>query len=152
MANTNTNSMAATNTNVAGANTGNSNGSLNANRQTAAAKDSMQEERELEDMLDSLNQAHLQLRSLRSALPRMLESLSTQQSSPQAAYEAFVKAVEGTNKDIESFRSAFAALQTEGVFARAYASRKENPTGLKQWRPTEHPDWADPDPKKRRMS
>jgi hypothetical protein len=60
-ANTTNNNMATTNTNVMGANAGNLNGNANPVKQTAAAtKDSLQEERELQDMLDRLDQAHLQ--------------------------------------------------------------------------------------------
>ncbi|KAL2123840.1 hypothetical protein VTJ04DRAFT_205 [Mycothermus thermophilus] len=150
---TNNNNMATTNTNVMGANAGNLNGNANPVKQTAAAtKDSLQEERELQDMLDRLDQAHLQLRALRMTLPRMLDSLKTQHSSPQEAYEAFIQAVETTNKDIASFQATILALHAEGIFTKAFTSRKENPLGLKQWRPTEHPDWADADRKRKRTS
>jgi hypothetical protein len=87
-------------------NTSNATNSNNVTKQqpAPAPKDSLQEEQQLEDMLDRLDQVHLQaslprqstchprdgvvfsdsemqLRQLRSALPRMLEPLRTKQSS-----------------------------------------------------------------------
>jgi hypothetical protein len=73
-------------------------------------------------------------------------------SPAQEAYEAFIQAVETTNKDIASFQATILALHAEGIFTKAFTSRKENPLGLKQWRPTEHPDWADADRKRKRTS
>ena len=63
-----------------------------------------------------------------------------------------MQSVDRTNKEVSSFQSTLSALQTEGVFAKASVSRKENPKGLKQWRATEHPDWADSAAKRQRIS
>jgi hypothetical protein len=174
-------------------NTGNATNSNNVPKQqpAPAPKDSLQEEQQLEDMLDRLDQVHLQaslpqqstchcrngfvfsdfemqLRQLRSAVPRMLEPLKTKHPSrsslprlgcgsqqtnenppAQAAFAAFKQAVEQTNKDIASFQEATLGLQTDGTLARARASQK-NPKGLKHWRASDHPDWASPDQKRPR--
>ena len=160
----------------------------NANKKTPVVKGGPQEEQQLEEMLDRLDQVHLQaslpcpegvvvsgltpqmqLRQLRSALPRMLEPLMAKHASrkwsrsgrpqptdtttpAQAAFAAYMQSVDGTNKEIASFQEAVHGLQTDGLFAKASASQKANPKGLKQWRASEHPDWASPDRKRRRDS
>ncbi|KAK4106931.1 hypothetical protein N658DRAFT_415749 [Parathielavia hyrcaniae] len=123
-----------------------------------APKDSLQEEQQLEDMLDRLDQVHLQaslLRKsmqLRSALPRMLEPLMrAKHPTPEAMRAALLQAVDKTNKDIASFQEAHLRLQTDGVLPRARASQK-NSKGLKHWRASDHPDWANPDRKRHRLS
>jgi hypothetical protein len=63
-----------------------------------------------------------------------------------------MQSVESTNKEIAAFQEAIQGLQTDGVFTKAGFSQKANPKGLKQWRATEHPDWASPDRKRRRES
>ncbi|KAH6627599.1 hypothetical protein F5144DRAFT_576371 [Chaetomium tenue] len=117
----------------------------------ATAKNGASEEEQLEDMLYQLDQVHLQLRRLRSALPRMLEPLMVKQPSPQAAYAAYMQSVESTHKEVSSFQEAILRLQTDGVLNRARTGQK-NLKGLKQWRASEHPDWADSDRKRRRIS
>ncbi len=63
-----------------------------------------------------------------------------------------MQSVEGTNKEIASFQEAVHGLQTDGVFAKASASQKANPKGLKHWLASEHPEWATPVHKRRRES
>ncbi|AEO57381.1 hypothetical protein MYCTH_2303475 [Thermothelomyces thermophilus ATCC 42464] len=130
-------------------NANNSNPSLSL-KQPPAAKDSAEEEQQLEDMLARLDEVHLQLRQLRSALPRMLEPLTVKQPSPQAAFAAFMQSVNNTNKEVANFQEAYYSLITDGLFQRARPGQK-SPRSLKQWRATEHPDWADPDKKRRRV-
>ena len=69
----------------------------------------------------------------------------------QVAFAAYMQSVDSTNKEVASFQEAFLGLHTDGVFHRARAGQK-NPKGLKQWRASEHPDWADPDRKRRRIA
>ncbi|KAK4124014.1 hypothetical protein N657DRAFT_597044 [Parathielavia appendiculata] len=101
-------------------------------------------------MLDRLDQ--LQLRQLRSALPRMLEPvMKPNHPTPEVMMASFLQAVDKTNKDIASFQEAHLRLQADGVFPRARASQK-NSKGLKHWRASEHPDWANPDRKRSQIS
>ncbi|KAK4235493.1 hypothetical protein C8A03DRAFT_46397 [Achaetomium macrosporum] len=115
-------------------------------------RDSMQEEEQLMEMLSRLNQLHLQLRQLRSTLPRMLAPLMNKQPSPQAAFAAYMQSVNSTTKEVAGFREAVRGLQSDGIFARASASQQANPKGIKPWRAQNDPDWANPDPKRRRIS
>ncbi|KAK4150547.1 hypothetical protein C8A00DRAFT_17949 [Chaetomidium leptoderma] len=120
----------------------------NANKQTPTAKDSLQEEQELEDALYRLDQ----LRRLRSALPRMLEPLMTKHPTPQLAFAAYMQSIDSTNKEVASFQEAVHALNADGVFTKAHASKKASKGNkIKQWRASEHPDWASPDRKRRRI-
>ncbi|KAL2132499.1 hypothetical protein VTI74DRAFT_3742 [Chaetomium olivicolor] len=110
------------------------------------------DEQQLQEMLSQLDQMHLQLRQLRSALPRMLEPLMIKQSSPQATYAAFLQAVESTNKEITGFREAVVRPTSRDIFKTAVSSQSVNPKGIKQWRARDDPDWANPDRKRRRIS
>ncbi|KAK0716482.1 hypothetical protein B0T21DRAFT_374990 [Apiosordaria backusii] len=116
--------------------------------QSQPAKDSAQEEERLEDALYHLNQLHLQLRRLRSALPRMLEPLNTKQPSPEAMYSAFMQSVDSTTKELGSFRDALASREIRTILAKANESQKRDPKGIKQWRAMDDPFWADPDRKR----
>ncbi|KAK4200532.1 hypothetical protein QBC40DRAFT_279838 [Triangularia verruculosa] len=117
--------------------------------QAQPAKDSAQQEEErLEDALYQLNQLHLQLRRLRSALPRMLEPLNTKQPSPEAMYAAFMQSVESTTKELGSFRDALTSQEIRAIMAKANASQKKDPKGIKPWRAMDDPFWADPDRKR----
>nr|CDP32653.1 Putative protein of unknown function [Podospora anserina S mat+] len=117
--------------------------------QAQPAKDSAQQEEEkLEDALYHLNQLHLQLRRLRSALPRMLEPLNTKQPSPEAMYAAFMQSVDSTTKELGSFRDALGSPETKAIWNRVNASQKRDPKGIKQWRAVDDPFWGDPDRKR----
>ncbi|KAL2258638.1 hypothetical protein VTK26DRAFT_7997 [Humicola hyalothermophila] len=118
---------------------------------TQPAKDSAQDEEWLEGALHRLDELHLQLRRLRSALPRMLEPLQAQHTSPQAAFTAYMQSIEGTSKEIAGFREAILAVQAEGVFQKARESQTVNAKGIKQWRARDDPDWANPETKRRRI-
>ncbi|KAL2160491.1 hypothetical protein VTH06DRAFT_1179 [Thermothelomyces fergusii] len=118
-----------------------------------------EEEQQLEDMLARLDELHLQasllrrsrrLRQLRSALPRMLKPLTVKQPSPQAAFAAFMQSVDNANKEVASFQAAYDGLFNDDRLKGARSSQTSLGS-LKQWRATEHPDWADPEKKRRRV-
>lgn len=69
----------------------------------------------------------------------------------QAAFAAYMQSVDSTKQEISSFQEAYLGLFTDGVFQRTRIGQK-NSKGIKQWRASEHPNWADPDPKRRRIS
>ncbi|KAK3906493.1 hypothetical protein C8A05DRAFT_11750 [Staphylotrichum tortipilum] len=104
------------------------------------------DEDDLEEKLYRLDM----LRRLRSALPRMLEPLMAQQPSPQAVFAAYMQSIEDTNKEIAAFQEAIQSLQTDGVLTKSGAGHKGGP--LRMWCASEHPDWANPDRKRRRVS
>ncbi|KAK3374893.1 hypothetical protein B0H63DRAFT_259586 [Podospora didyma] len=115
---------------------------MEVNQKQAAKDASLQEEKRLEAELAQLNELHLQLRLLRSALPRMLEPLASKQPSPQVAYNAFRKSIDSTNLEIANFRAAITSEEIKKIFQRAADSRQANPKGIKPWRATEDPEWT----------
>ncbi|KAL2020365.1 hypothetical protein VTK56DRAFT_8494 [Thermocarpiscus australiensis] len=114
------------------------------------AKDALQDEEQLEKALHRLNQLHLQLRRLRSALPRMLAPLNAKHASPQALFSTFMQSVDGANREISAFQQAVMMMESEGIFAKAHESQQKNPKGIKQWRARDDPDWADQDGDRKR--
>ncbi|EGS17794.1 uncharacterized protein CTHT_0071420 [Thermochaetoides thermophila DSM 1495] len=109
----------------------------------------LQQEDQLEDSLYELDQLHLQLMSLRSALLRMLGAMKTKPRSREAAFAAYAQAVENCRKEIAGFVESLE--KANGTFARANQSQATNPKGIKSWRASEHPDWADMNRKRRRV-
>ncbi|KAK3989459.1 hypothetical protein QBC44DRAFT_290908 [Cladorrhinum sp. PSN332] len=109
-----------------------------------------QEEEKLEEALNHLNQLHVQLRELRSALPRMLEPLSAKQPSPEAMYSTFMRSYENTTKELNNFRDAYHSARGPGMpLNKAQEIFKKNPQApVKQWRATDDPTWAEPNPKR----
>lgn len=67
----------------------------------------------------------------------------------QAAFAAYMQAVENASKEVASFRDVINSPETEALFGRAGRSQKENPRGIKQWRARDDPDWASEEPPKR---
>ncbi|KAK4167691.1 hypothetical protein QBC43DRAFT_311282 [Cladorrhinum sp. PSN259] len=119
-----------------------------ASNQTQVVKDPMQQEEEkLEDALNHLNQLHVQLRELRSALPRMLEPLRAKQPSPEAMYATFLHSYTETQKELDSFRDAWSSQESRMAMVKAQECLKRSPK-VKQWRATDDPTWAEPDPKR----
>ncbi|KAL2146016.1 hypothetical protein VTI28DRAFT_5354 [Corynascus sepedonium] len=80
----------------------------------------------------------------------MLEPLTVKHSSPQATFAAFMQSVNNTNKEVANFKDAYSGL-AEGLFQRVRTSQSRQKS-FRQWRATEHPDWADPPDRKRRRA
>ncbi|KAK4226091.1 hypothetical protein QBC38DRAFT_367306 [Podospora fimiseda] len=121
-----------------------------ASNQTHAVKDPQvvalqQEEEKLEEALKQLNQLHLQLREVRSAIPRMLEPLMDKQPSAEAMYATFMKTFENTTKELSSFRDAYWMAHRPGMpFNKAQEGFKKNPQApAKQWHARDDPTWAE---------
>jgi hypothetical protein len=67
----------------------------------------------------------------------------------EAAFAAYAQAVENCRKEIAGFVESLE--KANGTFARANQSQATNPKGIKSWRASEHPDWADMNRKRRRV-
>ncbi|KAK0637225.1 hypothetical protein B0T17DRAFT_613843 [Bombardia bombarda] len=122
------------------------------NQVQPAAKDSGEEEKRIEDGLEHLKELHLQLRALRSALPRMFEPLATKQPSPQVMFAGFSQSVKNTKDEIDRFRQAMNTEETQAVIKRANDSRRLNPVGIKPWRARDDPEWTAPKRRKTQQS
>ncbi|KAK3944225.1 hypothetical protein QBC46DRAFT_350639 [Diplogelasinospora grovesii] len=118
--------------------------------QPPAATDSLKEEEALEDAVAHLTELHLQLRRLRSALPRMFRPLTTEHPTPKAMVASFMESVQDTNKELSDFKQAYTSEESKKIFQKASESRRANPKGIKPWRARDDPDWIYP--KRRKTS
>ncbi|KAL1878825.1 hypothetical protein VTK73DRAFT_7478 [Phialemonium thermophilum] len=113
-----------------------------ATQESAQEAQNNSEEDSLESSLERLNELHLQVRNLRSALPRLLQPLSVQHSSPEELFSSLKHAVLETKGDLDEFRDAFTNEESRKIFDQANESRKANPKGIRPWRALDNPDWT----------
>ncbi|PMD28379.1 hypothetical protein NA56DRAFT_640030 [Hyaloscypha hepaticicola] len=106
-----------------------------------SAEDEWDEER-LEKAMNTLKEMHIQLRGLRTTIPRLIAPLTTKQPSPEVLYREFSKSTSTANQEVQQFRKLMNDEESLKVLEQARKSRAENPNGIKPWRVTEHPDWA----------
>jgi len=104
--------------------------------------ESWEEPRLLEGM-QQLNILHAKVRNMRETIPKMMEPVMHQYSTPEAAYQAFMKAVQEAQADLSDFIELMRHEDSKAVLAKAKESREQDPEGIKQWDYTEHPDWFD---------
>jgi hypothetical protein len=60
-----------------------------------------------------------------------------------------MQSIEDTNKEIAAFQEAIQSAQADGSLTKGGPGHKG---GLRMWDASEHPDWANPDRKRRRVS
>ncbi|KAI9820241.1 MAG: hypothetical protein M1827_005863 [Pycnora praestabilis] len=99
----------------------------------------------LESALARLKEMHIQLRSLRTTIPRMIRPLTSPHSSPEELYNDFANAAGSAAKEVQAFRYYMEDEASRSVLQQADTSRKEMPDGINAWRVTDHPDWLDRD-------
>ncbi|KAI9052265.1 hypothetical protein LZ554_003622 [Drepanopeziza brunnea f. sp. 'monogermtubi'] len=99
------------------------------------------EEEQLEQALETLKEMHIQLRGLRTTIPRLVAPLATKQPSPEALFREFSESVNTANQELQDFRRLMTDEGSVKVMAQASKSRTENPNGIRPWKVTEHPDW-----------
>ena len=85
----------------------------------------------------------LKLRYLRETIPRLIDPLLTDQSSPEALYADFLQAAVSAFKDVKDFSKLINDVRSQVVLDRAKASRAESSEGIVRWKVTEHKDWLD---------
>ncbi|KAM7199059.1 hypothetical protein V8F20_005877 [Naviculisporaceae sp. PSN 640] len=108
----------------------------------AANKDIIDDEERLEDGMEHLKELHLQIRQLRSAIPRMLSPLYAKHASPEAYFAAFNQSVANTQKEVQDFKQALTSEESTKIFKHAAASRRARPGGIKPWRYSDDPEWT----------
>ncbi|KAM7200230.1 hypothetical protein V8F33_003948 [Rhypophila sp. PSN 637] len=108
----------------------------------AANKDIIDDEERLEDAMEHLKELHLQLRQLRSAIPRMLSPLYSKHPSPEAYFSAFNQSVADTRKEVQDFKEALTGEETNKILRHVAASRRAKPAGIKPWRYSDDPEWT----------
>ncbi|CAL3965747.1 hypothetical protein PZA11_002622 [Diplocarpon coronariae] len=104
-------------------------------------KEDVGEEEQLEQALKTLKEMHIQLRGLRTTVPRLIAPLTSKQSSPEALFRNFSDSANMANQEVQEFRRLMTDEKSIEVMEQARRSRAEDPKGIKPWRVTEHPDW-----------
>ncbi|KAE9374446.1 hypothetical protein N431DRAFT_481655 [Stipitochalara longipes BDJ] len=116
--------------------------SENGNNSAANAGEDEWDEEKLEKAMQTLKEMHIQLRGLRTTIPRLIAPLATKQSSPETLYRDFTRSTKTANQEVQQFRQLMNDEESLKVLEQARKSRAENPNGIKPWKVTEHPDWA----------
>ncbi|KAG9241419.1 hypothetical protein BJ878DRAFT_545272 [Calycina marina] len=99
------------------------------------------DEERIENALKVLKEMHIQVRQLRSVIPRFMAPLGKPQPSPEVLFLHFSASVSSAQQEILTFRHLVRDGETVEIFKRAKTSREEKPEGIKPWKVTEHPDW-----------
>lgn len=105
------------------------------------ADDDVWDEERIEKALKTLKEMHIQLRGLRTTIPRLIAPLSIKQPSPEALFHDFSVSASTANKEVQEFRRLMVDEESKKVMEQARKSRSENPQGIRPWLVTEHPDW-----------
>ncbi|KAH6653925.1 hypothetical protein BKA67DRAFT_563653 [Truncatella angustata] len=105
-------------------------------------------EEQIQDALEQLKMLHIKCRELRTTVPRMLEPLTSRQTTQQDALVSFRKSVENAANEMQDFKTLYNSDETSKVFGQAKKSRQAQPKDIKAWRARDHPDWLDMKEKK----
>ncbi|KAI9886902.1 MAG: hypothetical protein M1823_001271 [Watsoniomyces obsoletus] len=101
-------------------------------------------ESSLTEALRQLDIVHLQLRDLRSTIPKMLSPSKKHHASAEEIYQHYARSIKQAMSDVKSFTACMQSENTQLIFDQVDKSRKEKPRGIRPWIPSEHPDWAFP--------
>lgn len=77
----------------------------------------------------------LQMRQLRSTIPRMQRQLPLFRVS---------EATKAAVNEVNEYKKLATSPETMKILEHAKQSRKDNPKGIKPWRPSDEPDWLEP--------
>ncbi|CAK7210692.1 hypothetical protein SCUCBS95973_000874 [Sporothrix curviconia] len=100
-------------------------------------------EEQLEAALAKLTEVHLKLRSLRSAIPRMVQPLTNEPPPPPEILHAKAQStLLAAMQEVKSFREAISNEEFRKVSEHAAASRRRNGKNIKPWKARDEPEWA----------
>ncbi|KAG9239385.1 hypothetical protein BJ875DRAFT_448594 [Amylocarpus encephaloides] len=131
-------------------NTGNSNGQIALSKAgpspAAGTEEVVWNEEHLEKAMARLKEMHIQLRNLRTCIPRLLEPLSSgKQPPPEALFREFSESTRTASEEVRKFQELMRDGETIKVLEQARKSRMENPNGIKPWRAMDHAHWLERD-------
>ncbi|CZS93719.1 uncharacterized protein RAG0_03874 [Rhynchosporium agropyri] len=113
--------------------------------QVSSPEEEIWDEERLEEAMKTLKDMHIQLRGLRTTVPRLIAPLTTKQPSPDTLFREFSQSANTANQEVQDFRRLMTADESIKVMDQAKKSHTENPKGIKTWKATEHPDWLKKD-------
>ncbi|KAH8821538.1 hypothetical protein F5884DRAFT_850761 [Xylogone sp. PMI_703] len=99
------------------------------------------DEQRLEDSLKTLNEMYIQVRRLRTTIPRLIAPLTSKQPSPEVLFREFSKSAVTANQEVQQFQRLMTSEESQRILEHAKQSRAANPDGIKPWLVTDHPDW-----------
>lgn len=102
---------------------------------TAPATGEQWDEARLEAALKNLKDLHIKMRQLRSTIPRMQRQLPLFRVS---------EATKAAVNEVNEYKKLATSPETMKILEHAKQSRKDNPKGIKPWRPSDEPDWLEP--------
>ncbi|KAL8725906.1 MAG: hypothetical protein Q9181_006242 [Wetmoreana brouardii] len=100
-------------------------------------------EARIESAMARFHEMHAQLRHLREAVPRLIDPMLVQQTSPEDLYSTYATNVTVTRSDVNDFSKLYSEDATRELFRQAEKSRAENSEEIRGWKVTEHDDWLD---------
>ncbi|KAL2048668.1 hypothetical protein N7G274_000580 [Stereocaulon virgatum] len=93
--------------------------------------------------LARLQQMHASLRRLRETVPRVMDSVLVDPSSPEQLYSHFSQAAMGAANDIKEFGHLMDQKKSKEVLEKAKESRAKDAEGITGWIVSAHGDWLD---------
>ncbi|KAI6250991.1 hypothetical protein HI914_00550 [Erysiphe necator] len=99
------------------------------------------DEERFELAMKTLKEMHIQLRNLRTTIPRLLAPLTLQHHAPQMLLEEFKQSIKTANQEIQEFQQLMMSEESSKIFCRARKSLALNAKFNKPWSVTENPDW-----------
>lgn len=102
------------------------------------------DEAQLEQALRRLKDLHIQMRNLRSTIPRMMEPMAITSSSPEAMFSTIRESTKAAYSEVREYKQLATDEESTKILERAKQSRKDNPKGIKPWRARDDPEWLTP--------
>ncbi|KAK0099865.1 hypothetical protein ONS95_013307 [Cadophora gregata] len=109
--------------------------------QPEAVEGEVWDEERLEKAMKTMKEMHIQLRDLRTTLPRLIAPLTKKQPSPETLFREFSASANSAIQEVQEFRRLVTSDDSKKVMEQARKSRAENPKGIKPWKASDHPDW-----------
>jgi len=100
------------------------------------------DEAQLEAGLKMLKEMHIQLRHLRSTIPRLVTPLATNHKTPDSLLTDYQAAIQTMNKEVVGFREVMTGEEGKRVLQYADERRGKVEGMVKPWIVTEHPGWS----------
>ncbi|CAN8096860.1 unnamed protein product [Discula destructiva] len=102
------------------------------------------DEAKIEQALKNLKDLHIQLRQLRSTIPRMQENLGGPVATAAELAAAIRGATQAARNEVDEYKQKATSPDNTMILERAKQSRAQNPKAITPWRAKNHPDWLEP--------
>jgi len=101
------------------------------------------DEARLEEGLRTLKEMHIQLRNLRTGIPRVVDPLASIKSKPPVVVlNEYKSAVQKIGTEMQTFKEFAMNEETKKVMEYAEKSREKNGVPSKPWIASDQPGWS----------